>query len=145
TFIDPFGQLNIFYNKDTGLFADVTAREAVATGIDKEAILLAAVSNEEYYTLDHSLMMNYQSGLWSSEAGKDSYYQDRDVEKAKQLISESDYDGEEIKNISSRENIVLYNASVVLKENLDELGLNTTLEIYDWPTYLDKRSDPEEF
>lgn len=145
TFIDPFGQLNIFYNKSEGLFTDVRAREAVATAINKEAMLLAAVSNEEYYTLDHSLMMNYQSALWSSDAGKDDYFADRDLDKAKQLINETDYDGEEITIIASRESIVLYNAAVVLKENLDEIGLNTALEIYDWPTYLDKRDDPAAF
>lgn len=36
TFIDPFGQLNIFYNKSEGLFTDVRAREAVVTAINKE-------------------------------------------------------------------------------------------------------------
>lgn len=34
-----------------------------------------------------------------------------------------------------------YNAGVVIHEQLRQLGINATLEVYDWPTLLDKREN----
>ena len=68
--ISPYAELNIFYNKTRSPFNDVRVREAVAAAIDKTDILQASFSNEDYYIMDHSLMMNYQAALWSSDAGK---------------------------------------------------------------------------
>lgn len=145
TFIDPYGELNIFYNKSKGVFTDVRAREAVALLIDKPDILQAALSNDKFYTLDHSMMMEYQSVLWSSDAGKDEYHSEKDTEKAKQLLKDAGYNGEEVTIITSKEQEYMYNSSIVLQEQLENAGVKVNLEVYDWPTYLDKRSDKDGF
>lgn len=143
--INPYGMYNIFYNKSNGIFKDVRAREAVALAIDKEGLLQAAFSNEENYLSDHSMMMNYQSVLWSSDAGKEEYYLEQDIEKAKRLLEEAGYNGEEITIITSKEQDFLYNGCIVLQQYLEKIGLNAKLEVFDWPTYLDKRSDKNGF
>ena len=145
TSIPPYGIYNIFYNKSKGIFADVRAREAVAMAINKAELLQAAFSREENYTLDHSMMMNYQAALWSSDTGKEEYYQQPDLEKAKELLKDAGYNGEEITVLTSKEQDFLYNGSVVLQQQLNQIGLNAKLAVYDWPTYLDKRSDKDGF
>src|SRR5699024_4907946 len=66
-------------------------------------------------------------------------------EKAKQLLEEANYDGEEITLIVTRDYIEQYNAAVVIQSQLEGLGLNVKLEVYDWPTLLDKTEDPDAY
>lgn len=142
---NPYGIYNIFYNKSNGIFKDIRAREAVALALDKKGLLLAAFSSEENYLFDHSMMMNYQAGLWSSDAGKEEYYLEPDIEKAKKLLEEAGYNGEEITILTSKDQDFLYNGSIVLQQQLEKLGLNAKVDVYDWPTYLDKRSEKTGF
>ncbi|GAK00555.1 ABC transporter substrate-binding protein [Geomicrobium sp. JCM 19055] len=137
----PFGMYVLTYNKDTGLFADERAREAISLAISKEGILQAAFTSEDYYTLDHSLMSGDQSELWSSDVGEQEYYE-HNPEKAKQLLTDAGYTGEEITILASREHGYYYNGSVVLQQQLEQLGLNINLEIVEWSAYLELRADP---
>src|SRR5690606_30827115 len=63
------------------------------------------------------------------------------IEKANQIFEEIGYDGEELKLITTRDYEDQYNASVVLHEQLAQIGLNATLEVYDWATLLEKKED----
>ncbi|WP_368654978.1 ABC transporter substrate-binding protein [Ornithinibacillus sp. 4-3] len=132
--------LVIHFNKRQGLFTDVKAREAVAAALDIESILKAAFVDEEYYTLNHNFMFVDQLKQWPSDSGKEIYNQN-DPEKAEQLLSEMGYDGEEIRIITSRDGDTSYNASVVLLDQLEKIGLNATLEVYDWPSLMSERED----
>ena len=60
-------------------------------------------------------------------------------------MKEAGYNGEEITMITSKEQDHYYNASIVLQEQLEQLGMNVNLEVYDWPTYLDKRNEKDAF
>lgn len=81
---------------------------------------------------------------WYSESGKELYNQ-KDVEKAKSLLKEAGYNGQEIRILTSRDYEHVYNASVVVKQQLEKIGMKVKLEVYDWATLVDKRSKPDEF
>ncbi|WP_368653252.1 ABC transporter substrate-binding protein [Ornithinibacillus sp. 4-3] len=144
TAVYPSGILNVVFNKRQGLFTDQKAREAALIGIDKEAIMTASYSSPEFYDLNHNVMPTYQQGMWFSESGKE-LYESFDTERAKQLLGETNYNGEEIIIIASRDSDSSYNGAVVLQHELKELGLNATLQVYDWATLNEVREDENSY
>lgn len=138
----PGGFLVVHFNKQKGLFTDVNARKAVAAALEMDSIMKAGYSDEKYYNLSHNFMMTHQHGFWGSEVGADQH-NINDPEKAKQLLEESGYNGEEIRLITTRDYEDQYHGSVVIQEQLQKVGMNVKLEVYDWPTLLDRRNDPD--
>jgi peptide/nickel transport system substrate-binding protein len=140
----PWELLNIFFNKKEGLFSNKIAREAVAVGVSKSDILQAAFVNPEYYNKTHHMMLASQESQWYSDIGKDEY-DFVDKELSKKLFREAGYNGEEIVIMTSRVYDHMYNAAIVLQEQLNNLGIRTKLEVYDWPTFTERRSDPSTY
>lgn len=139
------GTLIMFTNKLEGkLFNDVKAREALSTAIDAEEMMTAAFTDDRFYTLNHNLMMPHQEEQWYSDVGKDKYNVN-DPDKAKELFEEAGYDGETIKIMTSRDYEFMYNAAVVLQQELEAIGMDVELDVYDWPTLLDNMVDEKKF
>ncbi|WP_368653982.1 ABC transporter substrate-binding protein [Ornithinibacillus sp. 4-3] len=134
--IYPTAFLIAHFNKKNGVFTDPKAREAALAVVNAEDVLKAAYSNDKYYMLNHSLMMPHQQDQWYSDVGEELYNQN-DLEKAKALLEESNYNGEEVRIIATRDYEDQYLGGVVLQEQLESMGMNVTLEIYDWPTLSD--------
>lgn len=141
--IDHNGFNGVVFNKKAGFFADVKARQAVNAALDEEEILMASFTNENFYELEHGLMIKDQVE-WYSEAGKDLYNQN-DPEKAKQLLKEAGYNGEEIVILASRDYEDHYNAAVVVQQQLERIGMKTKLDVYDWATVLQRRADEKAY
>ncbi|MFA1821430.1 ABC transporter substrate-binding protein [Virgibacillus oceani] len=133
--------MDLIYNKGGGLMEDVTMRKAVNAAIDIDDILQASFSDEALFLADSGYMSN-DIRHWASDAGSEMY-NENDPEKAQQLFDEAGYDGEEIVIMTTRDYEHYYNASVVISEQLEQIGINTSLEVYDWPTIVDRREDPE--
>ncbi|GED28124.1 ABC transporter substrate-binding protein [Brevibacillus agri] len=142
--VAPTGMLTLYFNKKKGLFTNAKARQAIGAGIDAESILIGAYTNEKYYKLNHSMMMYYQLGQWSSDAGKELYNQNN-PEKAKQMLAEAGYKGDEIKIVTSRDYEDMYNGAVAFQQQLEKMGVKTKLEVYDWPTFTELRNDENKF
>lgn len=137
------GTHNLYFNKKEGMMTDKKMRQAINAALDNDAIMLASYANEDLYDL-HSSYMNPEQVNWASDAGSESYNQN-DLEKAKKLLKEAGYDEEEITLLTSRDYDYHYNAAVVVKEQLEQLGMVINLEVYDWPTYQEQRDDPEKW
>ncbi|RJS59351.1 ABC transporter substrate-binding protein [Bacillus sp. PK3_68] len=141
--INPFGYISVNFNKKKGVFSNENARKAVATALDREKILTGSFKSEKFFTVNHSMMMAQQKE-WSSDVGKDLYKQN-DPEKAKQLLKEAGYNGKEVKIMVTRDYIDHYNAAIVIQSQLEKTGMKVKLEVYDWPTLLDKTADPNAY
>ena len=135
-----YGIEGLVFNKKEGLFADVKARQAVNYALDMDAIMAAAFTGPDYYELDPGLFLPSQTG-WYTDAGKE-FYNQKDPEKAKQLLNEAGYNGEEIIILTSRDYEHHYNAAVATQQGLEKIGMNVKLDVYDWPTLLERRNDP---
>lgn len=135
------GTINVAYNKKTGVMSNQAIRQAINEGVDANSIMLAAVGNEDLYKLDAGYM-SPESEDWATDAGSENYNQN-DVEKAKKMLKDAGYNNEEVVVYSTKDYDHHYNAAVVLKEQLSQMGVNAKLEIYDWPTLLEKRSNPD--
>jgi peptide/nickel transport system substrate-binding protein len=131
----------LVFNKQQGLFSNEKARQAVNYALDKELVLRSSFGDERFYTMEPSLFRKEQID-WYSDAGKE-LYNPKDMEKAKQLLQEAGYNGEEIVILTSRDYAYQYNAAVATQQLLEQLGIKSKLDTYDWGTLLERRSNPE--
>lgn len=142
-YMEPSGFNIIVFNKKEGPFADQKIRQAVAATLDMEAILQASFSDEQFYEMNAGIMLKQQAD-WYTDAGKENYNQ-KDPEKGKALLEEAGYKGEEVTFITSREYEDFYNASVVIKEQLEAIGMKVNLEVFDWATVVESQGEPSAY
>lgn len=135
------GTINVAYNKKSGIMTNPEIRRAVNAGLDTHSVMLAAVGNEQLFKLDPGFI-SPDNADWATDAGKEAYNLG-DIDKAKQMLKDAGYNNEEVVLYSTGDYDHQYNAAVVLKEQLSKMGINAKLEIYDWPTLVEKRSNPE--
>ncbi|WP_368653850.1 ABC transporter substrate-binding protein [Ornithinibacillus sp. 4-3] len=135
------GSNTMFYNKKEGIMTDRKMRQAINAILDMDEIMLASFANEDLYVMDPGYMSPDQTN-WSSDAGSESFNQ-KDLEKGKKLLEEANYNGEEIRLVSTRDYDYNYNAAIVVKEQLEQAGVNVNLEVYDWTSLLEHIADPE--
>lgn len=110
-------------------------REAVQVALNMEAIL--AIATEGLYQLDHRWQYpgtTYDPG----DIGADLYNLG-DTERARRLLKEAGYKGEEF-SILTDSNYPQHNkAAVVIAEQLRAAGINAKVNMVDWPTALNLR------
>lgn len=139
----PYGIEGLIFNKKQGVFKDVKVRQAVNYALDMEVIMSSAFASDEFYSLDNSLFLPSQKA-WYTDAGKELYNQ-KDLGKAKELLKEAGYNGEEVVILTSRDYEHHYNAAIATQQQLEQLGMKTKLDVYDWPTLLERRNNPEAY
>ncbi|MEK5057392.1 ABC transporter substrate-binding protein [Paenibacillus shunpengii] len=137
------GIVTYVFNKKAGPFSDQKLRQAFNTALNYDEALTAAYSDSRFYELDSSLALTSQTD-WYSDAGAEQYNVN-DIEKAKQLVEESNYDGEEVVILTTRDYPEQYNLAVVAQEVLKSIGVNAKLDVYDWPTVQERRTDENNF
>ena len=117
---------------------NLLVRRAMQVGLNMEEIMEAATDGA------YKLQAGYQypGNPYYTEAGKERY-DVRDKEQAKRLLREAGYKGEEVVLITNTDYQSMYNASLVMAEQLKALGMNVKVEVSDWPTVRKKREDPK--
>lgn len=103
--------------------------------------MLGAFASEELYGFGSSYM-NEKVVNWYSEAGQEGCNQNN-TEKAKQLLEEVGYNGEEITLLSNRDIPYHYDIAMIVQEQLNQLGINVNLEVFDWAAHIERRDDPD--
>lgn len=135
------GILTMLLNKEAGVFADATTRQALQAGLDIEEIMLATYGTDDFFDLNGALAPRGQEA-WYSEVGLENYNQ-ADVEKAKALLAESGYNGETLKFLTTRDYPYMYNSAVVVVSQLEEIGFTVDLQVTDWAGVLDAFAKPD--
>ncbi|WP_088032224.1 ABC transporter substrate-binding protein [Evansella clarkii] len=138
----PFGPQTLVFNKE-GMFGDVNLRRAVNHALNKEDVLTAAFTNPEFYEAGPSLFMEDQVD-WFTNAGEE-LYDTNDMDRAQEYLDAAGYDGEEVVILTSRDYPHHYNSAVATQQALENLGMNTKLDVYDWATLLDRRADKDAY
>ena len=65
--------------------------------------------------------------------GKDTYNQ-KDPAKAKKLLAEAGYKGQPVVLLTNKDYSSMYNAALVVQEQLKAVGINAEIKVVDWPT-----------
>ncbi|EBA10243.1 ABC transporter, substrate binding protein [Sagittula stellata E-37] len=139
----PWTSLNIIFNKTVGLFTDIKARRAIHIGVDREELMLAGV-DPEFFHLTHHQMFASQEAIWNTEVGK-ADFNPVDIEGARELLAETDYDGSELVVLTSSDYSDMYYPAIVLQQQLLGMGIKSRIDAYDWPTFAEKRQMPSEW
>lgn len=137
------GTLNLFLNTTEGIMANEDMRQAVLAVLNCEDILYASYGNADLYELNAG-WMNLSDAQWSTDAGKE-YYNQNDQEKAKELLKKAGYNNEEITLVTTPDYPEMYNATLVLQEELQSIGVNAVVDSNDFSTFMEHRADPKQF
>lgn len=137
------GDMVMIYNKREGVASDAAFRRAVNAALNDEDICAAAFGNPEFYTIQSSYM-SAQSSPFYTTAGSENYNMD-DIEKAKELLAEAGYNGEEFRLLVASDQSDFYNAALVIQQELEAAGVNVNLITVDWATYLTYSADQTMF
>jgi peptide/nickel transport system substrate-binding protein len=90
-------------------------------------------SSDGAYRLNPSFQFPGQA--YYSEAGGNLYNQHNQA-RARELLARSGYHGEPVILLTNREYASMYNASLVMSEQLRAVGINAQLSVLDWPAAL---------
>lgn len=133
------GPTTVIFNKKKGLFADQQARQAVNLAINKKDVLMSAFPGDEFHIMEHGLLGEDFPG-WHNDAGKE-VYENFDPEEARKMLADSGYDGETVRILTTRDYEDQYFAAVVVQQQLEDIGVNVDLQVYDWPSLMAKIND----
>jgi peptide/nickel transport system substrate-binding protein len=111
-------------------------REAIQTALDMNEIMEAATDGA--YNTNYGFQTQNRDVY--SDAGKE-YYNVNDPEKAKQLLEEAGYNGEELVLLTNKDYTTMYNAALVMAAQLQAIGMNVRLEVQDWPATIATRDN----
>ena len=135
----PWAFNTFIFNMNVPPSDNLKFREAVQVALNMEEIM--GIGTEGLFQLDHGWQYHgttYDAG----DIGKE-FYNQADTERAKALLKEAGYNGEEF-SILTDSNIPTHNKSaVVIAEQLKAVGINAVVNMVDWPTALKIRLQPE--
>ena len=103
-------------------------RQAIQAALDMEEIMEAA--SDGAYRLN--VGFQYPGQAQYSDAGKETYNQ-KNPARAKQFLAEAGYNGAELILLTNRDYTSMYNAAIVVAEQLKAIGINVKLTVVDWP------------
>ncbi|MDR7555528.1 MAG: ABC transporter substrate-binding protein [Armatimonadota bacterium] len=128
------------FNKRQGIMTNKTLRHAVLAALDLEKIMAGAFGPRALWRLDPSLMPK-ETAFWT-DVGKE-YYNQKNPQRARQLIAEAGYRGEPIRWLTSPERPTYFDATQIARAQLEAVGLRVELVTTDWATLLTRRTRPE--
>jgi peptide/nickel transport system substrate-binding protein len=108
---------------------DIRVRQAIQAVLDMDEIMDAATDGN--YKLNYGYAFPNQPDYVT--AGKDTYNQ-KDPAKAKRLLAEAGYKGQPVVLLTNKDYSSMYNAALVVQEQLKSVGINAEVKVVDWPT-----------
>jgi peptide/nickel transport system substrate-binding protein len=134
--------LVFFFNKQSGLMSNVKLRQAVLAALDMGPILQATIGNQDLYDLAPSLYT--KDTPWYSESGK-QFYNQKNTERAKQLMAEAGYKGETVRWITTQQFDWMFKSSTVAVDQLQKVGFKMDMQLYEWAGVIERRAKPAEW
>lgn len=129
----PSGKLlYLQINPDNELFANENVRKAISLALNREEIAKIATGSEKIAVPTTSCFATTQT--YYSEIAPYEY----DVEKAKQLVSETGLSDKTLTLIFNNERAYQEQAAVAIQQELNAIGLKVEVTGYDYTTYYDK-------
>jgi len=104
-------------------------RKAVQAALDMDEIMDAATDGN--YRLNVGLQYPNQPAY--TDAGKETYNQHNPA-LAKKYLGEAGYKNDPVVLLTNKDYASMYNAALVMAEQLKAIGVNAQLKVVDWPT-----------
>jgi peptide/nickel transport system substrate-binding protein len=135
----PWSFQTIFLNANVAPTDNVKVRQAIMAALEDEEIM--AISTDGLYRMTHG-WQHPGTPYFAGEVGKPLYNQ-HNAEKAKALLKESGYKGEELVFIADNGFKNHNDTAVIATQQLKAIGMNVRLQVADWPTTFAARAKPD--
>jgi peptide/nickel transport system substrate-binding protein len=130
------------FNFNSAFGGNRAYRQAVAAAMDHEELGLAMVGDPDLFDVHPGLA--FRGGFFFNEAGAD-FFDVRDQDRARALLAEGGYNGEEVVIISTKANIFQDRMATVLQAQLQDVGVNVRIDWYDGATLRQVRTQPDQW
>lgn len=134
----PFRWVGGVFNTTKPPFNNVKARQAALAAVNPEEVMTAAIGPKEFWRLDPGI--SFLETVYHNTAAQGLYNQ-RDTEKAKQLLKEAGYNGEPVVLLTTKDYPYMYKTALVTQANLEAAGFTVDLQVFDWATLQTHRAD----
>ncbi|MFS8050348.1 ABC transporter substrate-binding protein [Rhizobium sp. BR 314] len=139
--LKPFGMALFVLNSGEGITKNKALRQAVQAALGDEDMMTAAFGSKDFYSADGAL---YPKGFaWNTQDGVEGHYNVGDPAKAGELLKQAGYKGEPLRILTSRQYEFHYKMAQVAAEYLKAAGFTVDLQVVDWATLTQRRSDPK--
>jgi len=137
--LKSYGWPVLAMNTRQGALANMALRRAVQVALSPEDMMLAAFGSKQFADVAGPM---YPPGFrWHTDKGV-VRYGEADAEKARTLAKAAGYGGEKIRLMATRQYEFHYKIAQVAVEYLKLAGFNMDLQISDWATLTQRRTDP---
>jgi peptide/nickel transport system substrate-binding protein len=136
----PAAYLVFVPNKKSPLMGHAKIRQALLAAVDVEPLMQVSFGDKRFYRLDCSILM--KETAWWNQSGCELYNQ-KNVQKAKQLLQEAGYDGTPIRWLTTQVYQQMYKSSVAVKPQLEAAGFKVDLQVLDWAALSKKRYEAD--
>jgi peptide/nickel transport system substrate-binding protein len=129
---------NMIFNTKAGVLSDTRLRQAIRYAIVPSEMLTAAFGVPSLWRLEGSI---YPKGTdWYDP--ETPGYNVHDPDQAKTLMKEAGYDGKPVRFLVTKQYDYMYKIGQVAQAQLEEVGFKVEVQVMDWATLLQKRTDP---
>jgi peptide/nickel transport system substrate-binding protein len=127
----------MIFNTKAGVMSNVLLRRAAQAAIVPEDMLAAAFGDKPLWRLEGSI---YPKGTAYYDPKAPGYNQ-HDPAKARALMKEAGYDGKPVRFLVTTQYDYMYKIGQVAQANLEEVGFKVNVQVMDWATLLQKRTN----
>lgn len=132
----------LVFNFREGPCSDVNLRNAILACLDMDDLMKAAQGDPSLYYLNPSVMQR-SSRWWTDESlGK---YNRVDLEKAREYVKASSYDGRPLVFITTKANDYFYKTALLVQQMVKAAGIEVDVQVYDNPTLRQFRARSDKF
>ncbi len=117
---------------------NLLVRRAIQTALNTEEIM--GIATDGLFGLNPAFV--YPDSEFYPANADSLVYNENNVDRAKALLKEANYQGEELVLLTSSDIASLKEAAVVMAEQIKEIGIPVKLEVLDWPGANAMRADP---
>lgn len=144
TLKENWSSITITMNKsEDSVLNDPKWRQIISCCMNSEEILQGSYSTMTDYIPFYADACYFdQESQWYTDVSSLQY---QDLDKAKELLKEVNYDGTPLVMMTTQAYPELYNATLILQQQLETIGVKVDLQVYDWGTMLTKIADTTAF
>lgn len=132
----------LIFNYEKGQCTDVNLRNAILACLDMNSLMLAAQGAEDLYYLNPSVTSTKSKWFYDESLGK---YNNPDIDKAKEYLAKSSYDGSPLVFITTKDNAYMYKTALAVSDMVKAAGIAMDIQVYDNATLKEYRMNPDKF
>jgi peptide/nickel transport system substrate-binding protein len=125
----------IHFGLKAPIVSDINFRKACAYATDIKVLTQAACFG---HASANPSIIPRANAHWTPY---DETWYPKDLEKARQYLKKSGYNGEMLTISTTKKYIFMYRIAVALQSELEAIGVKTKLNVMEWPTLLQKYND----